>query len=237
MTQRSLFEGTSQGDYPPGWSADSDWSPLLADAFAKESFVGLVKFVAGERDQHEIFPSEADVFNAFRFCPFADTRVVILGQDPYHGAGQAHGLSFSVAEGVKVPPSLRNIYRELAEDVGCEVPTSGNLESWARQGVLLLNTVLTVRESEANSHRKKGWEQFTDSVIGLLGTRKKPCVFIFWGRPAQKKAVFVESQHVVIESPHPSPLSASRGFFGSRPFSRANEALEGFGHKSIVWGS
>lgn len=228
--------GSSRGSsFPPGWPEDSDWSQPLRDAFADEGFPKLMNFVSAEREQSVVFPPAADVFNAFRFCALADTRVVILGQDPYHGMGQAHGLSFSVLDGVKVPPSLRNIYREMAEDVGCEIPASGNLESWARQGVLLLNTVLTVRESEAHSHRKKGWEQFTDSVIGLLGQRELPCVFVFWGKPAQKKAVHVQSHHAVIASPHPSPLSASRGFFGSRPFSRANEALESFGHKPIVW--
>ena len=243
MNQGLLFEGdgdmpqgeNSQSHFPPGWSEDCDWSPLLQEAFAGESFSELTKFVAAERERCNVFPSESDVFNAFRFSTFAQTRVVILGQDPYHGAGQAHGLSFSVQDGVKIPPSLRNIYRELAEDVGCEVPENGNLEAWANQGVLLLNTVLTVCEGQANSHRKRGWEQFTDTVIGLLGQRTEPCVFILWGRPAQKKATLVASHHAVIESPHPSPLSASRGFFGSRPFSRANEALEGFGAKPIAW--
>ncbi len=235
MNQSLLFGDGAEVDFPLGWPEESDWSGLLGSAFSEDGFAALMKFVAAEREQNVVFPPAADVFNAFRFCSFADTRVVVLGQDPYHGQGQAHGLSFSVLEGIKVPPSLRNIYREMVEDIGGEIPASGNLQSWAKQGVLLLNTVLTVRESEAHSHRKQGWEKFTDAVIALLGQRKEPCVFILWGKPAQKKAGLVEDHHVLIESPHPSPLSASRGFFGSRPFSRTNEALEGFGCQPIVW--
>jgi len=230
-----LFGDDEKANCPTGWPSESDWSVPLQSAFAEDSFTELMKFVVAEREQSVVFPPASDVFNAFRFCSFADTRVVVLGQDPYHGPGQAHGLSFSVQDDVKIPPSLRNIYRELAEDVGGEVPVSGNLQTWAEQGVLLLNTVLTVRESEAHSHRKKGWENFTDAVIALLGKRTEPCVFVLWGKPAQKKARLVEDHHVLIESPHPSPLSAHRGFFGSRPFSRTNEALESFGCQPIAW--
>ena len=172
------------------------------------------------------YPDKYDIFNALHFTPYQDTKVVILQQTPYHGPGQAHGLSFSVKPGVAIPPSLKNIYRELASDLGCKIPNHGYLKHWADQGVLLLNTVLTVRAGQAHSHKGKGWEQFTDRVISLLNEREKPVVFILWGRPAQmKKALITNTHHYLIESPHPSPLSASRGFFGSKPFSKANQFL------------
>lgn len=226
---------TNSGFVPPFWPTDSDWTALSADHFASDGFRDLIAFVDRQREEANVFPPADEVFNAFRLTSFSETRVVILGQDPYHGAGQGHGLSFSVRDNVKLPPSLRNIYKELASDLECEIPTRGNLEAWARHGVLLLNTVLTVRESEANSHRKQGWEDFTDHVIRCLGTRDQPCVFIFWGKPAEKKTPLVEPHHKVIVSPHPSPLSARRGFFGSKPFSRTNEALVAFGSEPINW--
>ena len=176
---------------PPCWPEESDWTPLLSDEFASDYFSELMAFVADERSNETVYPAVENVFNAFTQTSFANTRVVILGQDPYHGPDQAHGLSFSVERAVKIPPSLKNIYKELAADIGCQIPEHGNLLAWAQQGVLLLNTVLTVRESSANSHRKKGWEKFTDRVIKLLGERKDPMVFILWGAPAGKKETLV----------------------------------------------
>ena len=223
---------------PPHWPADSDWTQALAPQFESDWFQTLTEFVEQERSTATVFPGPEETFNPFRFTSLADTGVVILGQDPYHGEGQAHGLCFSVLDSVsKLPPSLKNIYKEMAVDLDCETPLKGNLESWARQGVLLLNTVLTVRESEANSHRKKGWEKFTDAVIGCIGQRETPCVFILWGKPAEKKLPLIGDQHKSIISPHPSPLSAHRGFFGSRPFSQTNEALASFGKTPIDWTS
>jgi uracil-DNA glycosylase len=224
--------------FPKHWPIDSDWTAALDAELKSEWFQSLTDFVVQQRAEATVYPPAADTFNAFQWTSLADTRVVILGQDPYHGAGQAHGLCFSVLESVsKLPPSLKNIYKEMAADLKCEIPTVGNLESWARQGVLLLNTVLTVRESEANSHRKKGWEKFTDAVIKRIGERETPCVFILWGKPAEKKLSLIGEQHTTIVSPHPSPLSASRGFIGSRPFSRTNEALAAFGQTPIDWTS
>ena len=199
-------------------------------------FASLQEFVGEQRESQTVYPPADQVFRAFELTSLADTRVVILGQDPYHGPDQAHGLCFSVPETVsKLPPSLKNIYKELAADLDCDIPQHGNLESWARQGVLLLNTVLTVRKSEANSHRKKGWETFTDAVIESVGNRDTPCVFILWGKPAEKKLPLIGAQHSTIISPHPSPLSAHRGFFGSRPFSKTNDALRQFGTETIDW--
>ena len=175
------------------------------------------------------------MFNAFRLTGYNDVKAVILGQDPYHGLGQAHGLSFSVREECRLPPSLKNIYKELQSDLSVDQPTQGNLESWARQGVLLLNTVLTVREGEANSHRKRGWENFTDCVIKTLSQRKQPVVFLLWGKPAQSKASLIADRHIILTAPHPSPLSAYRGFFGSRPFSKTNAALAKIGQSPIDW--
>jgi uracil-DNA glycosylase len=224
--------------YPEHWPIDSDWTAALDAELKSDWFQSLTEFVAQQRTEATVYPSAEDTFNAFQWTSLADTRVVILGQDPYHGAGQAHGLCFSVLECVsKLPPSLKNVYKEMAADLDCEIPEVGNLESWARQGVLLLNTVLTVRESEANSHRKKGWEKFTDAVIRRIGEREIPCVFVLWGKPAEKKLPFIGAHHTTIVSPHPSPLSASRGFIGSRPFSRTNEALASFGQTEIDWTS
>ena len=221
---------------PKHWPVDSDWNSALAESFDSDWFGSLQEFLDRERESKTVYPPVAEVFRAFELTSLADTRVVILGQDPYHGAGQAHGLCFSVCESIsKLPPSLKNIYKELAADLNCEIPQHGNLESWARQGVLLLNTVLTVRESAANSHRKQGWEKFTDAVIECVGNRPQPCVFILWGKPAEKKLSLIGEHHATIVSPHPSPLSAHRGFFGSCPFSKANQALERFGSKSIDW--
>jgi uracil-DNA glycosylase len=177
-----------------------------------------------------------DIFNALHYTSFADVKIVLLGQDPYHGPGQAHGLSFSVNPGVRIPPSLKNIFKELHEDLGCNIPNNGYLLPWAKQGVLLLNTVLTVRQGEAYSHRNKGWETFTDKVIKLINAREQPVIFILWGRPAQSKLKLIdESRHFIIQSVHPSPLSASKGFFGSRPFSTANEYIKETGRSPINW--
>jgi uracil-DNA glycosylase len=177
-----------------------------------------------------------DIYSALHLTPYANTKAVILGQDPYHGPGQAHGLSFSVKPGVPIPPSLQNIYKELHHDLGCYIPNHGHLVKWAEQGVLLLNSVLTVRRGMANSHKGKGWENFTDQVIWALNQREKPCVFILWGRNAQeKKALITNSHHYIIESTHPSPYSADRGFFGSRPFSKTNQFLRQIGEKEIDW--
>ncbi len=194
------------------------------------------EFLVDEYSTKTVYPEKDDIFNALQYTDYDEVKVVILGQDPYHGPGQAHGLSFSVQPGVKIPPSLRNIFKELNEDLGCNIPDNGYLKKWADQGVLLLNTVLTVREGEANSHRGKGWEQFTDKVISLLNEREKPVIFILWGKPAQSKLKLIdESKHKIIKSAHPSPLSAKRGFFGSKPFSRVNKMLREQDDQEIDW--
>lgn len=212
------------------------WEPYLQHEFDQPYFQKLEQFVDHERQTKQVFPAEDNVFAAFRLTPFDMTKVVILGQDPYHDVGQAHGLSFSVLDGVKHPPSLRNIFKELAFDQGTPTPVSGNLSGWAEQGVLLLNTVLTVEAHQANSHQKKGWETFTDAVIRLLGSREQHTVFVLWGKPAEKKEILIDvEKHTVIKSPHPSPLSARRGFFESRPFSRTNQALIDRGQQPIDW--
>ena len=242
-SQLDLFGGdaveqsNSDDSHPtvPFWPDESDWTPALKSQLESDDFKNLMAFVAEQRSEHTVFPKPEDAFNAFRFSSLADTRVVILGQDPYHGAGQAHGLSFSVQQGIKIPPSLRNIYKEYVTDLEFDSPEHGDLSAWAKQGVLLLNTVLTVREGEANSHRKQGWERFTDAVIQTLSDRQQPVVFILWGKPAEKKTSLIDGRHGVIVSPHPSPLSARRGFFGSRPFSKANELLLEFGQQPIDW--
>lgn len=220
---------------PHGWPENCDWTPELDAHFKSKSFQDLMRFVEGERAEHQIFPSPMDTFNSLALTPLNQTKVVLLGQDPYHGPGQAHGLSFSVKNGIKIPPSLRNIFKELVSDVGCEMPTSGDLTPWAKQGVLLLNTVLTVRNGQANSHRKQGWEQFTDTVIETLSRREQPVVFILWGKPAEKKLKLIADHHATIVSAHPSPLSAYRGFFGSQPFTRTNQFLDRFGQQPIAW--
>jgi uracil-DNA glycosylase len=214
----------------------TDWHPVLAGELAKPYWAELQAFVAGERDQHPVYPARADVFAALHLTPRAATKVVILGQDPYHGAGQAHGLAFSVRRGTAVPPSLRNIFLELESDLGIPPPTHGSLEPWARQGVLLLNTTLTVRSGAAASHQGRGWETFTDEVIKAVDAKPERVVFVLWGAAARRKRSLVDqSRHVVLESAHPSPLSAKNGFFGSRPFSRANAALAEAGRDPVDW--
>lgn len=214
----------------------NDWAGLLASEFEQPYYRQLRAFLIEEYRRGLVYPDMYDIFNALHYTSYSDTKVCILGQDPYHGPGQAHGLSFSVQPGVPPPPSLQNIFKELHDDLGCRIPNHGCLEHWARQGVLLLNTVLTVRRGQANSHRGKGWERFTDRVIQCLNEREKPVVFILWGRNAQaKKAMIDQSRHLIIESAHPSPLSAHAGFFGSRPFSRANEFLRRIGETPIDW--
>ncbi len=214
----------------------NDWLELLNDEFEKEYFYTLKSFLIEEKKQYTIFPQSKNIFNAFNVTSFSDIKVVILGQDPYHGLNQAHGLSFSVEGDIKIPPSLKNIYKELHDDIGCSISSSGNLSSWAEQGVFLLNAVLTVRSNNANSHRGQGWEKFTDAVIKKISDDSLHVVFILWGRPAQMKKTLIDTtKHLIIESPHPSPLSSFRGFFGSKPFSRANSYLEANNKKSIDW--
>ena len=214
----------------------NDWLEPLKPEFSKLYYRKLYQTVNEEYRTHQIFPPADDIFNAFALTPLHEVKVVILGQDPYHGEGQAHGLCFSVKPDVEIPPSLVNIYKELQDDCGCEIPNNGYLTKWAKQGVLLLNTVLTVRAHQANSHRGIGWEEFTDAAIRILNEQDRPMVFILWGRPAQmKKSMLTNSNHLIIESPHPSPLSAYRGFFGSRPFSRTNKFLKEHGIKEIDW--
>lgn len=213
----------------------TDWQEALLPVFSSESFYQLRDFLVQERREYTVFPLAPDVFQALRITPLSRVKVVILGQDPYHGAGQAHGLSFSVRKGMRIPPSLRNIYKELQDDLGIIPPSHGCLQEWAEQGVLLLNAVLTVRSGEANSHRNKGWEQVTDAIIQAVADKDEPVVFILWGSYArQKKSLIHRSHHIIIESAHPSPLSAT-GFFGTRPFSRANEALQTAGLAPIDW--
>ena len=214
----------------------NDWDEILAGEFDKEYYLTLRKFLAYEYRHTTIYPSMYDIFNALKYTPFHEVRVVILGQDPYHGPRQAHGLSFSVQPGVAIPPSLLNIYKELKDDLGCYIPNNGYLKSWADQGVLLLNTSLTVIASKANSHQKIGWEIFTDRVIQVLNEREDPVIFILWGGNARSKKKYIDkSRHYIIESVHPSPLSAYNGFFGSKPFSRANTLLEQMGKTPINW--
>ena len=214
----------------------TDWNPVLRHEFDRPYWSELQNFVREERRRGPVFPPAEEVFAALHLTSLADTRVVILGQDPYHGAGQAHGLCFSVRRGVSVPPSLRNMHKELRDDLGCPVPTHGNLEHWARQGVLLLNTTLTVREGVAASHQGRGWETFTDHVITAVSAKTSPVVFLLWGAASRKKKSLIDTdRHVVIESAHPSPLSAHNGFFGSRPFSRTNQALRESGREPIDW--
>jgi uracil-DNA glycosylase len=212
------------------------WTEIIEEEKAKPYFKELEAFLKSERKKFQVFPPDEDVFNAFKFTPLKKVKVVILGQDPYHGEGQAHGLAFSVKKGVKIPPSLVNIFKELESDLCCQSPSHGNLEHWAREGVLLLNNVLTVREGEAGSHHKKGWETFTNRIIEVLSEEKKNLVFILWGSPAQKKVSKVNLEHHhMITSAHPSPLSAYRGFFGSKPFSRTNAFLKASGVSAIDW--
>lgn len=216
--------------------AKTDWNPVLRGELSQPYWQELQRFVAEERAAGAVYPPADQVFAALHLTPLAEVKVVILGQDPYHGARQAHGLCFSVAAGVSPPPSLRNVYRELHDDLGLPVPSSGDLTTWARRGVLLLNTTLTVRAGVAGSHQGHGWEVFTDQVIRAVSARPETVVFILWGAHARTKRVLVDrSRHVVIESAHPSPLSAHNGFFGSRPFSRANAALVAAGREPVDW--
>lgn len=213
----------------------ADWAKVLAPEFEKPYWSELVKFVEDERKSHKVFPPADEVFSAFQATPFNDVKVVIIGQDPYHDDGQAHGMCFSVKPGTQAPPSLVNMYKELRDDLGCKVPNNGYLMPWAKQGVLLLNAVLTVRAHTPNSHKDKGWEQFTDAAIHAVGARQDPAVFALWGKFAQKKKKLVDAKrHVVIEGAHPSPLSAKL-FFGSKPFSKINDALKGLGKSPIDW--
>lgn len=214
----------------------NDWGQYLKEEMAQPYYRQLRQFLIGEYSTKQVYPDMYSIFNALHYTSYADTKVLILGQDPYHEPGQAHGLSFSVQPNVPPPPSLVNIFKELETDLGCTVPNNGCLEPWASQGVLLLNTVLTVQAHRANSHRDKGWEIFTDKIISLLNQREKPVAFILWGSPARrKKAMITNPQHFIVESPHPSPLSAYRGFFGSRPFSKVNKFLESVGEEPINW--
>lgn len=213
----------------------NDWSRYLNSEFNKDYFLSLSTFLNQEYRSHSVFPPKEKVFEAFNLCSYKDVKVVIFGQDPYHGEGQAHGLAFSVMEGVKVPPSLKNIYKEIKSDIGIDPPDHGNLEKWAQQGVLLLNSVLTVRKSDAGSHRKKGWEEFTDAVVDHLNIHKEKLVFILWGKDAQKKAASVDRRkHLVLECAHPSPFSA-RNFHGNKHFSKANAYLMANKKRPIDW--
>ena len=215
---------------------DPSWKKILHREFQKEYFFALKQFLIDEKLHYKIFPKNKNIFNAYNTTPFDNLKVVILGQDPYHGENQSHGLAFSVEEGVKFPPSLANIFKELADDVGCSAPRTGELTKWAQQGVFLLNTVLTVRAHSAASHKDKGWEYFTDATIKAISDYKENVVFILWGRPAQMKEKLIDTtKHLVLKAPHPSPLSSYRGFFGSKPFSQTNDYLKQHGIEPIQW--
>lgn len=214
----------------------NDWDVLLKEEFEKEYYKELRTFLISEYKTQKVYPPMGDIFNALKYSSYEDTKVVIIGQDPYHQEGQAHGLCFSVNKGVKVPPSLVNIYKELHDDLGIDIPSHGYLESWAKQGVLLLNATLTVRDSKPMSHKGKGWEIFTDRVISILNEREKPMVFILWGNNARaKESLITNPNHMIIEGAHPSPLSAYNGFFGGKYFSRANRFLEAVSLDKIDW--
>ncbi|MCB9818990.1 uracil-DNA glycosylase [Candidatus Nomurabacteria bacterium] len=215
---------------------ESSWKKVLKEEFEKEYFKNLSAKVRQAYLTDSIFPPPPLVFNAFNLCPFDKVKVVIIGQDPYHGRGQAHGLCFSVNDGVAVPPSLKNIYKEIKSDLGIDVPASGNLERWAKQGVLLLNATLTVKEATAGAHQGWGWEEFTDATIKKISDEKEGVVFMLWGRYAQNKSALIdESKHLILKAPHPSPLSAYSGWFGSKHFSQANTYLESHGKEPIDW--
>ena len=214
----------------------NDWLTPLKPEFQKPYYKQLYQFVCQEYAGCKVFPPSEDIFNAFHLTPLHQVKVVILGQDPYHNDGQAHGLCFSVKPDVEIPPSLVNIYKELHDDLGCYVPNNGYLKKWADQGVLLLNTVLTVRAHQANSHQGKGWEHFTDAIIQAVNVQDRPIVYFLWGRPAQNKIpMLTNPKHLILKAPHPSPLSAYRGFFGCKHFSRANEFLKANGVEPIDW--
>lgn len=214
----------------------NDWLKGVGDEFYQSYYKELYQFIKSEYNKYIVYPNAEDIFNAFHFTPLESVKVVILGQDPYHNEGQAHGLCFSVKPEVDIPPSLVNIYKELKDDLGYQIPNHGYLEKWARQGVLMLNTVLTVRAHQANSHQGKGWEKFTDAVIQAVNKQDRPIVFILWGNPARmKKSMLTNPKHLILEAPHPSPLSSFRGFFGSKPFSKSNTFLEENGIEPIDW--
>ena len=217
-------------------SINNDWLESIGEEFKMPYYSQLYQFIKTEYTHYTIYPQADDIFNAFHFTPLSQVKVVVLGQDPYHNEGQAHGLCFSVKPDVDIPPSLVNIYQELQRDQGCYIPNNGYLEKWAKQGVLLLNTVMTVRAHQANSHQGKGWERFTDAVIQAVNAQDRPVVFLLWGRPAQqKKAMLNNPRHLILEAPHPSPLSAYRGFFGCQHFSKTNEFLKQNGLEPIDW--
>ncbi len=215
----------------------NDWLGAVSDEFKKPYYRTLYQFVREEYSTHVVYPPAEDIFNALHFTPLKEVKVLILGQDPYHNEHQAHGLSFSVPPDQReIPPSLQNIYKELQDDLGCRIPNNGYLKKWADQGVLLLNTVLTVRAHQANSHQGRGWEQFTDAIIQAVNSQERPIVYMLWGRPAQSKIPMLNNpEHLILKAPHPSPLSAYRGFFGCRHFSKANEFLESHGIAPIDW--
>ena len=230
----SLFDDDVPAAPPP--PLPESWLNVLGGEFAKPYWPKLQEFVAEERRNHVVYPPEADVYTAFQHTPYEDVRVFLLGQDPYHGPGQAHGLCFSVRPGVETPPSLANMYRELRDELACRIPNNGYLLPWADQGVLMLNAVLTVRAHTANSHKGKGWETFTDSVIRAVSAKTEPVVFVLWGGYAQKKLPLIDAtRHTIIQSAHPSPLSARNGFFGSKPFSQINASLRASGKPEIDW--
>lgn len=214
----------------------NDWLPAIDAEFRKPYYAQLYKFIREEYNTRKIFPPADDIFNAFHLTPLSQVKVLILGQDPYHNDGQAHGLCFSVKPEVDIPPSLENIYKELKEDLGCYIPNNGYLVKWARQGVLMLNTVLTVRAHQANSHQGQGWEQFTDAIIHTVNQVDRPIVYLLWGRPAQSKIpMLTNPKHLILKAPHPSPLSAYRGFFGCKHFSQANDFLKANGMEPVDW--
>jgi uracil-DNA glycosylase len=215
---------------------ENDWLVALKGEFGKPYYKELFRFVKEEYSHTLVYPKAEDIFNAFHFTPLSQVKVVILGQDPYHGEGQAHGLCFSVQPGIEIPPSLLNIYKELHEDLGCDIPNNGYLKKWADQGVLMLNTVLTVRAHRPASHQGRGWEQFTDAVLQAVNLQERPIVYLLWGRPAQRKIPMLNNpKHLILKAPHPSPLSAYRGFFGCKHFSKANCFLEENGVEAIDW--
>tara|TARA_B100000963_G_scaffold25482_1_gene19063 strand:- start:10168 stop:10845 length:678 start_codon:yes stop_codon:yes gene_type:complete len=214
----------------------ASWKEKLSDSFHSESFILLKKFLQSEKEKHEIYPSEDKIFLAFNLCSFESVKVVIIGQDPFHGPNQANGLCFSVSDGIKPPPSLQNIFKELKNDLNCELPSSGNLEHWAKQGILMLNATLTVRAGHAGSHQKKGWEEFTDNVILTLSEKKQNLIFLLWGRFAQKKAEIIDKKkHNILIAAHPSPYSAHFGFFGCKHFSKTNQILKKLKLSPIKW--
>ncbi len=214
----------------------NDWLQAVGSEFRQPYYTELYQYIRYEYHRYTVYPEADHIFDAFHLTPLQEVKVVIIGQDPYHNEGQAHGLCFSVQSGIDIPPSLVNIYKELQDDLGCYIPNNGYLVKWARQGVLLLNTVLTVRAHQAFSHQGKGWEQFTDAVIRAVNEQDRPIVFILWGKPAQaKKSMLTNPKHLILEAPHPSPLSSYRGFFGSRPFSKTNQFLINHGKEPIDW--